>query len=300
MIGKEGKSKMGNKNFCPAGTTRDGIWDLKIEPKDAGWTYSGLRVLHVLPHSEHSFATGESEFILVPLEGSFEVIVDGEEYDLIGRSSVFSGATDTLYVPRDSYLTVSSVDGGRLALPNSLARQRKKLQYMAAAEVPTGIRGSGSMSRLIFNFGGVEAVDADRLIACEVITPGGNWSSYPAHKHDLESEDESELEEIYYYEVKDGPSGAGNAFQRIAPTSPGGADLLEEVRSGDAVLIPNGWHGPTMAAPGFDLYYLNVMAGPGVERRWLITDDPTTSWLRGTWPSLPLDKRLTKLGHADR
>ena len=59
--------------------------------------------------------------------------------------------------------------------------------------------------------------------------------------------------------------------------------MLAEVRTGDVVLIPHGWHGPSMAAPGYDLYYLNVMAGPGAERAWLICDDPAHAWVRGTW-----------------
>ena len=287
-----GRQTMTSDGFYAAGSTSDEIWDVKIEPADAGWVYSGIRVLRALPGLERTFATAESEYILVPLNGAFEVVVDRESYSLTGRDGVFSGATDTLYVPRGSTETISSARGGRLALPNAKARTRKPVRYTAAADVPTSVRGAGSMSRRIFDFGGVDALDADRLIACEVITPGGNWSSYPAHKHEVESEHESQLEEIYYYEIQDGPGGPGSAFQRISPTSAGGADLLEEVRSGDTVLIPSGWHGPTMAAPGFDLYYLNVMAGSGAQRRWLITDDPNTSWVRETWSSLPVDERL--------
>jgi 5-deoxy-glucuronate isomerase len=137
----------------------------------------------------------------------------------------------------------------------------------------------------VHNFGTPEALDADRIIACEVITPAGNWSSYPPHKHDEERPGDAErpgetaLEEIYYYEVAAGPSGPGMAYQRVY----GSVDLLAEVRTGDVVLIPHGWHGPSMAVPGYDLYYLNVMAGPGAERAWLITDDPAHAWIRATW-----------------
>jgi hypothetical protein len=116
------------------------------------------------------------------------------------------------------------------------------------------------------NFCTPEAFEADKLIACEVLTPAGNWSSYPPHKHDEDRPGESVLEEIYWFEV----SGGGMAYQQVY----GSSAVLAEVRTGDVVLIPDGWHGPSMAAPGYDLYYLNVMAGPAAERAWLISDDP--------------------------
>ncbi len=101
------------------------------------------------------------------------------------------------------------------------------------------------------------------------------------------------LEEIYYYEIAAGPTGPGVGYQRVYGTPDRPIDLLVEVRDGDVVLIPHGWHGPAMAAPGYDLYYLNVMAGPGPERAWRITDDPAHAWIRGTWASQPVDPRLT-------
>jgi 5-deoxy-glucuronate isomerase len=135
------------------------------------------------------------------------------------------------------------------------------------------------------NFATPGVLDADRLIACEVLTPSGNWSSYPPHKHDEDRPGvETPLEEIYYFEV----AGDGMAYQRVYGPD---IDVLAEVRSGDAVLIPHGWHGPSMATPGYDLYYLNVMAGPA-ERSWLICDDPAHAWIRDTWPDQAVDPRL--------
>ncbi len=131
------------------------------------------------------------------------------------------------------------------------------------------------------NFCSPEAFRADRLIAVEVLTPGGNWSSYPPHKHDEETGDESQLEEIYYFEV----AGDGPAYQRVYGSGPGREiDVCAEVGTGDVVLIPYGYHGPSMAAPGYHLYYLNVMAGPG-ERIWRFCDDPAHAWVRATWPA---------------
>jgi 5-deoxy-glucuronate isomerase len=137
------------------------------------------------------------------------------------------------------------------------------------------------------------AFPADRLIACEVITPAGKWSSYPPHKHDEDRPGESVLEEIYYFEIAAGPAGPGVGFQRVYGTADRPADLLAEVRDGDVVLIPHGWHGPSMAAPGYHMYYLNVMAGPGAQRAWLASDDPAHGWVRGTWAGQEPDPRLT-------
>jgi 5-deoxy-glucuronate isomerase len=132
-----------------------------------------------------------------------------------------------------------------------------------------------------------------------VLTPGGNWSSYPPHKHDEDRPGESVLEEIYYFEVGTGPRGqAGVAYQRVYGNPDRPADVLAEVRSGDVVLIPHGWHGPAMAAPGYDLYYLNVMAGPGA-REWLICDDPEHAWVREQWAGQPVDPRLPMTGPKD-
>lgn len=135
-------------------------------------------------------------------------------------------------------------------------------------------------------------LDTHRLLVCEVLTPGGNWSSYPPHKHDEHSEDERELEEIYLFDVRPGPHGPGFGFHRTYGTADRPVDLTAEVRAGDVVLTPHGYHGPSMAAPGYDLYYLNVMAGPAEDRTWLMTDDPRHGWVRGTWADQALDPRL--------
>ncbi len=149
------------------------------------------------------------------------------------------------------------------------------------------------------NFATPGVLDADSLIACEVVTPAGNWSSYPPHKHDEERAGvESELEEIYYFETQvelGGPAPEGVdpvGYQRVYGTDERPIDVFAEVRSGDVVLVPHGWHGPAMAAPGYDLYYLNVMAGPGAERAWLICDDPAHTWIRSTWDDQAVDPRL--------
>jgi 5-deoxy-glucuronate isomerase len=253
----------------------------EITPESAGWGFSGLRILEL--DGTQRLQTGEDEVIVLPLAGSCTVHADGETFELEGRDDVFSAVTDFAYVPRDAELEVTG--RGRFALPAARAQARLEARYVAAQDVPVELRGAGAASRQVNNFCAPEAFAADRLIAVEVLTPSGNWSSYPPHKHDEDVPGvETVLEEIYYYEVARG----GFAYQRVYGP---GIDIAAEIRSGDAVVMPHGYHGPSMAAPGYDLYYLNVMAGPG-ERAWRFTDDPEHAWIRGTWAEQELDPRL--------
>ncbi|QGV80568.1 5-deoxy-glucuronate isomerase [Streptomyces ficellus] len=255
----------------PAGEAAHGPYALRIDPERAGWGYSALRVLDLAPGESHLFATGDSEWILLPLTGGCTVLADGECIELLGRESVFSGVTDFAYLPRDAHTQIASGAGGRFALAGARCERRLPARHGPAPEVPVESRGSGTCAREVRNFAAADTFDCDRLIAVEVITPGGHWSSYPPHKHDerLPGE-ETELEEIYYFEIE----GGGPGYQRVSPSRPGGADVLAEVRSGDAVLVPDGWHGPSIAPPGHAMYYLNVMAGPGDEREWKIRFHP--------------------------
>jgi 5-deoxy-glucuronate isomerase len=220
------------------------------------------------------------------------VTCEGTTYDVRGRAGVFDGPSDFVYLPRDAEATISTEGGGRFALPSAVCERRLPVRYQPAAAVPVELRGAGSASRQVNNFCTPDAFEADALIACEVLTPNGNWSSYPPHKHDEATATESVLEEIYYFEVADGPQGPGMGYQRVYGHPGREIDVLAEVRTGDLVLIPYGWHGPSMAVPGYDLYYLNVMAGPGDERAWRICDDPAHGWVRDTWADQALDPRL--------
>ncbi|TDD00778.1 5-deoxy-glucuronate isomerase [Saccharopolyspora terrae] len=273
-------------------SARDG-YRTCVDPDSAGWGYSSLRVLELAAGESHRFDTGDSEWIVLPLSGSCAVSCDGEVFELAGRKSVFAGVTDFAYVPRDASVLVDSSAGGRFALTGARCENRLPARYGPASEVPVELRGAGQASRQVNNFGAAHVFDADRLIAVEVLTPAGNWSSFPPHKHDEEREGESRLEEIYYFEIADSHGTPGIGYQRVYPSGPDSAtDVLAEVRSGDVVLIPDGWHGPSMAVPGYDMYYLNVMAGPSPERAWLICDDPAHAWVRGTWEDQPVDPRL--------
>jgi 5-deoxy-glucuronate isomerase len=261
----------------------------EITPEGAGWGFSGLRILTLAPGESRTVQTGCDELIVLPLAGSCSVRCDGERFELEGRDDVFSAVSDFAYVPRDARTEIASDAGGRFALPSARAEHRLPPRRVGAEDVPVELRGAGQASRQVNNFCAPDAFEADRLIAVEVLTPGGNWSSYPPHKHDEERPgEETALEEIYYFEV----AGGGVGYQRVYGSGPQRAiDVCAEVRSGDAVLLPHGYHGPSMAAPGYDLYYLNVMAGAG-ERAWRFRDDPAHAWIRDTWADQEIDPRL--------
>ncbi|MEU7431003.1 5-deoxy-glucuronate isomerase [Streptomyces sioyaensis] len=286
---------MGTEFHLKATTAAEGPYALDIDPGRAGWGYSSLRILDLPPGGHHSFATGDSEWIVLPLSGGCTVLTDdGDILELAGRESVFSGVTDFAYVPRDAHVQIATGLGGRFALTGARCERRLPARYGPASGVPVELRGTGTCSRQVNNFGAAGTFECDRLIAVEVLTPGGNWSSYPPHKHDkCRPGEESELEEIYYFEIESAHGTDGVGYQRVSPSGHGrGTDVLAEVRSGDAVLIPDGWHGPSIAAPGHAMYYLNVMAGPGETREWLICDHPDHGWIRATWPDQPVDPRL--------
>uniref|UniRef100_A0AAU2K3T7 5-deoxy-glucuronate isomerase n=1 Tax=Streptomyces sp. NBC_00049 TaxID=2903617 RepID=A0AAU2K3T7_9ACTN len=295
------------------------------------WTR--LRVLVLGPGEVYAHECGESEWIVLPLAGGCEVRCRGaapdrdrdptpapdrdptpdparaapgrrgpEVFELRGRTGVFDGVSDFAYVPRDSRVEISSAAGGRFALAGARCDDRLPAGYGRAADVPVELRGAGNCSRQVNNFAaaGPGGFACDRLIAVEVLTPGGNWSSYPPHKHDEHHPgEESRLEEIYYFEIAPHGDTPGLGYQRVTPSPAGKTDILTEVRTGDAVVIPDGWHGPSIAAPGHAMYYLNVMAGPGATREWLIRDHPDHGWIRGSWDGQDIDPRLPFPGTED-
>jgi 5-deoxy-glucuronate isomerase len=276
------------------GATADGPWSLRVTPEQAGWAFCGLRVLELAPGASHSFSTGTEEVLVLPLDGGGVVECESRRFELAGRDGVFAGVADFAYLPRDAEARISSAAGGRFILPSSLATSRLEPGYGPAGMVPVELRGAGQASRQVNNVCTPDTFPADKMIVVEVLTPGGNWSSYPPHKHDEQRADEVELEEIYYFEIA-GEAGVG--YQRVYSSGPDRQiDVCAEVRGGDVVLVPYGYHGPSMAAPGYDMYYLNVMAGPAQERAWRFCDDPAHAWIRGTWDTQAVDPRLPMTG----
>jgi len=288
---------MTHKLYLPAGAaTGDAPGEaVVITPERAGWTYAGLRVLELAPGEARTLATGTTELAVLPLAGGCVVECEGRRFELQGREHVFAGVSDFAYLPIDAEARLSSAHGGRFALPTAVATHRLDPAYGPAAAVPVELRGAGQASRQINNFLEPSAFPADKLIAVEVLTPAGNWSSYPPHKHDeCRLPDEAQLEELYYFEVArtgQAPSRDGFGLHRLYTTD-GEIDLTEEVRTGDVILIPRGYHGPSVAAPGYDLYYLNVLAGPAAQRTMAFCDDLTHTWIRSTWATQQVDPRL--------
>jgi 5-deoxy-glucuronate isomerase len=279
----------------PHGTLADGLDPILLTPSDAGWTYTGLRVVTVPAGTSRVISTGEFEAFVLPLAGSLTVSVDDQVFSLAGRDSVFTRVTDLAYVPRDADVTLSTKDGAEVALPMARCTRRLAPKYGPASMVPVEVRGSGNATRQVTNFGVPGVWDhAEKLNACELITPDGNWSSYPPHKHDTASECEVVNEEIYYFRIAgaDGvtPSRSGFGFHKTY-TADGAIDEDVTIRDGDVFLIPRGYHGPCVAAPGYPMYYLNVLAGPGGERSMAFCDDPAHHWVRSTWDSMATDPR---------
>lgn len=294
----------------PSGSAAEGVFQVAVTPTVAGaapgWRHTTLRVAACAPGEVVEHHSGGEETLVVPLVGSWRVeVTDGDgtahEAELPGRASVFDGPTDVVYAGRGSAVRVTNTSGlpGRVALagaPAVKADAPRPYRHLTASDVPVELRGAGRASREVRNLGLPDVLDADSLLVCEVITPAGNWSSWPPHKHDEERPgEETELEEVYYVETRStDPRGTDPVgYLRVYGSSEARPlDVLAEVRTGDVVLVPHGWHGPAVAAPDADLYYLNVMAGPGPERAWRICDDPAHAWVRDGWADEAADPRL--------
>lgn len=278
------------------GSLAAGAFECNLTAGDAGWEFSSLRVVRLQAGGSIKIEGGAAELLVLPLNGSCTVTVDGSDFNLDGRESAWVDITDYLYIPRNMDFEITSAKGGRFALPGAKASEDLPVRYCPRSEVVTTLRGAGPSSRQVNNYALGNAVTTSHLLACEVLTPGGNWSSYPPHKHDQHTDVERKLEEIYYYQVRSNGPGTketdGFAFQRIYTSVAGKIDVCAEVHQGDIVVMPFGYHGPAAAAPGYDLYYLNVMAGPSPDAQWLMTDDPQHAWIRDTWEDQAVDPRL--------
>ncbi|MDP3891834.1 5-deoxy-glucuronate isomerase [Nocardioides sp.] len=302
------------------------VWDgtvpedgtvVDLTPQDAGWEWTGLRVLALAPGRPTTVRTGDSEAFVLPLSGGLSVEVADEagenvaDFALRGRSSVFDAVTDFAYVGRDSRVVLTSEAGAEVALPSARCTAVLPAAYAAAEDVPVEVRGAGPATRQVNNFGVPGVWDhAEKLICCELITPPGNWSSYPPHKHDASEPCPVVNEEIYYYRIAGAdqvtPSRVGSGYHHTY-TGPeheraglAAIDEVAEVRDHDVVLVPHGYHGPCVAAPGYPMYYLNVMAGPADDRQLAFCDDPDHSWIRDTWDGMETDPRCPVTSAAGR
>ena len=273
----------------PAGTAAEDSDSVVMTPALAGWRYTGLRVLRIRPGQSRTIATGTQEMLVVPLSGGCRVSVGAEDFVLEGRESVFEGITDFTYLPMASDARITSSGGCELAVPSAVASRRLPPAHVQAKDVQVETRGAGSATRQINNLFVAGGPPAHRLVVVEVLTPGGNWSSYPPHKHDdATNPGEAELEEIYYFRIQ---GRAGFGIHRTY-TADGAIDETVAVRDGDVFLVPRGYHGPCVAPPEYPMYYLNVLAGASDGRSLGFSDDPVYGWIRESWQGMPRDPRV--------
>ena len=176
---------MSNEKYViRAGTTAHDDYALDVTAEIAGWDWSSLRVINLAPGATVKVPGTEAEYLVLPLQGGCAVEAEGRTIAVDGRESVFTDITDYVYVPRHVDIELASEAGARIALPGAKATADFPLRYCGRDEVATGLRGAGSSSRQVNNYALGNDVDTSHLLACEVLTPGGNWSSYPPHKHD--------------------------------------------------------------------------------------------------------------------
>ncbi|HEU5278333.1 MAG TPA: 5-deoxy-glucuronate isomerase [Gaiellaceae bacterium] len=265
---------------------RHGDWDA-VDPSSASWQYLSFRVERLSEREQVSGRTGGEEVALVPLGGRCAVESGGERWELGERASVFDGMPWALYLPRDSEYTLTALSDVEVAVSGAVAEEQLEPRLVRPEDVEIEVRGSGNATRQINHILKPE-FPAQRLLVVEVFTPAGNWSSYPPHKHDEDHPPgEVVLEEVYYYRTQTEPPGAFAVQRLYSPRH--GLDVTETVRDGDIMLVPYGYH-TTAAAHGYDLYYLNGLAGD--RRSMAAADDPSLAWIRPAWQKLEPDPRV--------
>ncbi len=245
-----------------------------ITPESAQWRYVGFECFSLAAGRSLTRSSGDREVCLVLVGGRASVQSGNHTWEDIGeRSGPFDGkAPYAVYIPPNSPYEVSANTDLELAVCSAPATGRYPPRLIRPEDCDLAERGSGSNRRLICNilFGNIEA---ESLLVVEVITPNGNWSSYPPHKHDTDDAPrETHLEETYYHRLS---PPQGFAFQRVY-TDDRSLDETMAVEDGDVVMVPRGYH-PVGAPHGYDLYYLNVMAGP--RREWIFHNDPAHEWM---------------------
>ncbi|HEX2813588.1 MAG TPA: 5-deoxy-glucuronate isomerase [Sphingopyxis sp.] len=244
---------------------------LDITPESAGWQYVGFRVVRLAAGARYNHVEDGREACLVILTGTVSVDAGGEHFgDIGGRETVFDGAATSVYIPAGHRYTIEATSDAEIAICTAPGTGAGAVRLIRSDAVE--VRGQGTNTRHVRNILS-DADEAESLLVVEVITPGGHWSSYPPHKHDRDAfPEETFLEETYYHRLS---PPQGFAFQRVY-TDERDIDETMAVEDGDVVMVPRGYH-PVGAPHGYDLYYLNVMAGP--RRNWVFRNDPAHEWI---------------------
>ena len=246
-----------------------------ITPESAGWGYVGFGLYRLQPGETAAERTGDREAILVLVEGKAQIHAAGNDWGVLGdRMDVFEKTPPhCFYLPNDCDWSATATTVCTLAVCTAPGKSGHKAAQIGPAGITLTQRGTGANARFINNIA-MEAQDvADSLLVTEVFTPQGNWSSYPSHRHD---EDDfprmTYLEESYYMRLN---PAQGFGIQRVY-TEDGSLDETMAVKNHDVTLVPKGHH-PCGAPYGYEMYYLNVMAGP--RRNWRFQNDPDHDWI---------------------
>jgi 5-deoxy-glucuronate isomerase len=258
---------------------------LHLPRQKAMWEWMGFFVRRLLPGGTYQTNTDGEEAVFVLLGGV--CLADwGQGTQRIGkRKNVFDGFPHALYLPSGNGVKFTAESTCEIAECRVPSQARLEPKLISPQEVASSLRGGGNVSRQIVDVI-TPAFPADKLIVVEVYTPGGNWSSYPPHKHDVHDPPrEVDLDEIYYYRMN---QPEAFAFQHLY-SGQNSAERTVKTKDGDAVLVRSGYH-PVVAGPGYDVYYLNFLAGSS--RTMAVTEDPQHVWIRSTWketdPRLPM------------
>jgi 5-deoxy-glucuronate isomerase len=257
---------------------RTGREIVAVTPERAGWTHVGFRAVRLADGQTEQIATGTRELCVVVLSGRADVTVDGASFESLGtRDSVFEQVSPAaVYVPAGRQVSLRARATAEIALCTAPGGERpREVQLIEPATMRRTVRGRGSNTRYICDILPQDNPAAAHLLVVEVMTPAAHSSSYPPHKHDTETPpNETQLEETYYHRLN---PPQGFAFQRVY-TDDRSLDEACAVEDHDVVMVPRGYH-PVVAACGYDLYYLNVMAGPN--RYWVSRNDPAHEWILG-------------------
>ncbi|ANO50495.1 5-deoxy-glucuronate isomerase [Woeseia oceani] len=246
----------------------------KITPQSAGWQYVGFEVYQLQAGQALEQDSSSDEVCLVIVTGKADIATNEQAWTNLGeRESLFERKPPfSVYVPPNDHFRVVATTDMELAVCKAPATGEYPARLIKPEDCRYEVRGEGTNQRIVCNIL-FDNFAAEKLLVCEVITPGGNWSSYPPHKHDRAIEhEETQLEEIYFHRVN---PPQGFAVQRVY-TDDRSLDETMTVENHSVVMVPEGYH-PVGAPHGYDLYYLNVMAGP--ERNWVFNNDPQHEWI---------------------
>ena len=246
-----------------------------VTPATAGWEHLSFELHAHGDGAPFERDSGDHEVALILLSGDAELRVGERRWDVRGRAGVFQGLPHGLYVPPGERFGLLPRGPVEFALGSAPAEGRMPPRLITPDDVTVEIRGGHNATRQISHV--IDPGQAERLLCVEVYTPSGNWSSYPPHRHDVyEAGVEAELDEVYHYRLD--PED-GWALQRLY-NDDRSLDEVVVARHGDTVLVREGYH-PVVTAPGYDAYYLNLLAG--VDPSWDARDEPDLAWVRGQW-----------------